>query len=789
MKKKSIFIQFYFILVVILIVPMILVLLYSTTKMTSYYEETIGQAKLDSLVSVSSTNELRLFSIIKNVLRVAKSSELKQLKEIPTYEILNESMDNVKIVNAVYDELYNSIYNESFIHSINFYKENSDYIISTDKGIVQLDNYRDITWLTVEKIQQEDFSGIWKAREMSEATVADRRAGRNLEYTKSILSYVFPVKTSGSGVSGDIVVNIYEEELYKHLNPFYESGNQLYIYDKNFNALLDEEKENLGKQPKSSSIFQKVQNISNKKGWFTMEENNRAKLIAYYKSSFNDWTYISIYDLETLMQQSKEMITQSILLHGAVLLIGILISFFITYHISKPFRKLLYSIRSLNLEGEKEAKNEFYYLSNMFDKMKHTQEELSAVLIDRNTETKRLLLRELLAGASKLEENFKVLEEELCFHHFIVAYGVYDNANLYMEKYNEEERYLHFDRIQENIKGMVKLENIKGMCIQYNSISYMIVLNMKSYDNDKTNEYITQLLHRVKEYIYDTAGFTMSFGISGVHDSLININNCSKEAIIAVKKRIVNGKNSITFWNKGMGESKRYHYPYGSEKKILNYMQAGDYDSVIEELHFVKEQILSVERITYDNVLMIYHQLIGATIKYLMEHNINTSRVFGNGGNVYSVISNMDTIDEIDDYLVGFYQSIGETLKNTEEVAKITYDEKILNYLDEHYKEDIDFEKLADTMGISYSYMRKLIKNLTGNSLIDYINKLRIDEAKVLLLSGNDSVAVIAEKVGYHNVQSINRFFKKYEGLSPREYRQKMGKDAIEENAYIIHQN
>ena len=315
MKKKSIFIQFYFILVVILIVPMILVLLYSTTKMTSYYEETIGQAKLDSLVSVSSTNELRLFSIIKNVLRVAKSSELKQLKEIPTYEILNESMDNVKIVNAVYDELYNSIYNESFIHSINFYKENSDYIISTDKGIVQLDNYRDITWLTVEKIQQEDFSGIWKAREMSEATVADRRAGRNLEYTKSILSYVFPVKTSGSGVSGDIVVNIYEEELYKHLNPFYESGNQLYIYDKNFNALLDEEKENLGKQPKSSSIFQKVQNISNKKGWFTMEENNRAKLIAYYKSSFNDWTYISIYDLETLMQQSKEMITQSILLH------------------------------------------------------------------------------------------------------------------------------------------------------------------------------------------------------------------------------------------------------------------------------------------------------------------------------------------------------------------------------------------------------------------------------------------------------------------------------------------
>ncbi|MNI93238.1 HTH-type transcriptional regulator YesS [compost metagenome] len=78
---------------------------------------------------------------------------------------------------------------------------------------------------------------------------------------------------------------------------------------------------------------------------------------------------------------------------------------------------------------------------------------------------------------------------------------------------------------------------------------------------------------------------------------------------------------------------------------------------------------------------------------------------------------------------------------------------------------------MAKEIGISYSYMRRIVYELTGSSLIDYTNQLRIKKAKEILLDTNLTMAQIAAEVGYNNVQSFNRFFRKYEGMAPGSFR------------------
>jgi YesN/AraC family two-component response regulator len=78
---------------------------------------------------------------------------------------------------------------------------------------------------------------------------------------------------------------------------------------------------------------------------------------------------------------------------------------------------------------------------------------------------------------------------------------------------------------------------------------------------------------------------------------------------------------------------------------------------------------------------------------------------------------------------------------------------------------------MAADLGISYSYMRRLVREATGRSVLDNINQLRVREAKYLLLSTEKSVAEIAREMGYRNIQSLNRYFKKYEGFTPGEFR------------------
>ncbi|MFD1904314.1 helix-turn-helix domain-containing protein [Paenibacillus rhizoplanae] len=82
-----------------------------------------------------------------------------------------------------------------------------------------------------------------------------------------------------------------------------------------------------------------------------------------------------------------------------------------------------------------------------------------------------------------------------------------------------------------------------------------------------------------------------------------------------------------------------------------------------------------------------------------------------------------------------------------------------MEYLKQHYREEIVFGDMAKQIGISYSYMRKLVYEQTGSSMIDFVNQLRIEQAKELLLDSGLTIKQIAAEVGYANVQSFNRFF------------------------------
>ena len=71
----------------------------------------------------------------------------------------------------------------------------------------------------------------------------------------------------------------------------------------------------------------------------------------------------------------------------------------------------------------------------------------------------------------------------------------------------------------------------------------------------------------------------------------------------------------------------------------------------------------------------------------------------------------------------------------------------------------------------SKSYLKKLFKNATGYSIMDYYTHLKIERAKILIKSGEMSVSEIAELLGYSSIHYFSRVFKKKTGLSPTEYK------------------
>lgn len=109
-----------------------------------------------------------------------------------------------------------------------------------------------------------------------------------------------------------------------------------------------------------------------------------------------------------------------------------------------------------------------------------------------------------------------------------------------------------------------------------------------------------------------------------------------------------------------------------------------------------------------------------------------------------------------------------------EERAKTYRDEIIraIDYMEARYKDEISLNEIADYVGLSKSHFCKLFKQETGENFVAYLNLVRIEQAKQLLLQGQTGVQHIANQVGIGNYRYFSKLFKETTGCRPLEYKQ-----------------
>lgn len=95
----------------------------------------------------------------------------------------------------------------------------------------------------------------------------------------------------------------------------------------------------------------------------------------------------------------------------------------------------------------------------------------------------------------------------------------------------------------------------------------------------------------------------------------------------------------------------------------------------------------------------------------------------------------------------------------------------IADYIDRHYADDITSKNLSEHFFLSHAHFCRRFKEAIGFSPAEYINGVRVNEAAKLLNAGSMSVTEIAARTGFSNSNYFGGVFKKYMGVSPREYR------------------
>ncbi|MFJ5761655.1 helix-turn-helix domain-containing protein [Neobacillus sp. NPDC093182] len=111
------------------------------------------------------------------------------------------------------------------------------------------------------------------------------------------------------------------------------------------------------------------------------------------------------------------------------------------------------------------------------------------------------------------------------------------------------------------------------------------------------------------------------------------------------------------------------------------------------------------------------------------------------------------------------------SLRYFEEITKDVQIQKCADYIARYCIEDLSIKRVADQINLSVPYFSRIFKLETGRNFVEYVTFVRLQRAVWLLRHTNHTIEWIAEELGFNTPNYFSGTFKKYVGLSPREYR------------------
>lgn len=122
--------------------------------------------------------------------------------------------------------------------------------------------------------------------------------------------------------------------------------------------------------------------------------------------------------------------------------------------------------------------------------------------------------------------------------------------------------------------------------------------------------------------------------------------------------------------------------------------------------------------------------------------------------------------------LIGFMQREGMLENGDRHLRDIL---PVACYIAEHYREPLYLEEIARQVGLDKFRLCRLFKSVTGGTVVEYIQFVRLRHAQQLLLAGGRNTTETALECGFSSIQYFNKVFKKHLGCTPSAFRKQQG--------------
>ncbi|UKS27034.1 helix-turn-helix domain-containing protein [Paenibacillus sp. HWE-109] len=587
--------------------------------------------------------------------------------------------------------------------------------------------------------------------------------------------------THGDGYrKGAVAFNVDERSIYNLIgNAIDPSFGYLFLADAEGTILSHGDKSMIG--AKASEFLWSKEMKMRDEGTFRTKVNGFNRTVFYMKSPYTGWEIISVVSDAEL---SKPLVQVRNTLFGISILLLLLaggMSVVLNSWMFRPVNRVLTNVtKQLQAYGRYERQDEY----SAEDEFSGIEVSLSYILADSNRLYKQMretqpvikwrLVMDALIGArqnpAELLPNLEAIGYPLHALQFIVMVAEFDRKSVIA---TPQDLQLYSYALCNVAEEMINTE-YRGVAIEARDGMVVIVISFDEADGEANLLRTLAVAELIKSYVEEKFKQTISLGLGRMMQEIGMLQQSYHDAISALSYKMILGGNAII-------SSEDIREPASGEFMRL----LGLTDGIVDSLRLTDSEKMTKQTERW------FGEMAGSgaapdMIRQLVVHfMMKAAKVVGEidpalleeapSHRLFDLLSQYESIHELSDYVIEqlarYAMQIEERRSNRERNDVV---ERITAFIDIHYMHsDLSLNYLASEFKLSASHVSRIFKEHTERNFIDYLMDIRMRKAKELLADTEMLIRDVSGAVGYTNVNSFVRIFKKSTGFTPGEYRER----------------
>ncbi|WHY66592.1 helix-turn-helix domain-containing protein [Neobacillus sp. SuZ13] len=302
----------------------------------------------------------------------------------------------------------------------------------------------------------------------------------------------------------------------------------------------------------------------------------------------------------------------------------------------------------------------------------------------------------------------------------------------------------------------------------------VLALLLELEEQDSVNVFNRNMVHMAKEIQLATncIDLSVSIGIGRYYRDPYALYQSFLEARKSMSGRFFQGNQLIFHYEMKRNNEEPLINPFNEEKaELLALVKIGDIEGIILNLKQLMEKLAVASHFNEDIfktevvsiVLLLSKRVIDSGANAITIHSNNTNFI----QNLYHIIRYDKCVKQVCEYAVWLTEQSENTNRN--EVTPLI--QQAIRYIKENHQKSISLNEVAQYCCLSRHHFSHLFKKEVGSSLIDYLNRMRIDMSLSYLEMTDLPISEIAARIGFDDANYFSRMFKKYMEFSPSDYR------------------